>query len=136
MAVVITGRYSGDLKVRVRHELSGTECDTAAPLDNQGDGSAFSPTDLVATALGSCVVTVMAIAARRDGIPFDGASFRVEKHMAADPRRIDALPMVITMPAGLTVEQRERLEKVGSHCPVHRSIHPDIATPLTFEYPD
>lgn len=136
MAVVITGRYTGDLKVAVRHELSGTEFVTAAPLDNQGDGSSFSPTDLVATALGSCIITVMAIAARSEGIPFAGASFRIEKHMAADPRRIAALPLVIEMPNGLSPAQRERLEKVGSHCPVHRSIHPDIDTPLAFEYPD
>lgn len=136
MAVVITGRYTGDLKMTVRHELSGTELPTAAPLDNQGDGSSFSPTDLLATALGSCIVTVMAIAARNEGIPLADASFRVEKHMASDPRRIATLPMTIQMPPGLNPEQRERLETVGSHCPVHRSIHPDIETPLTFEYPD
>lgn len=136
MSVVITGRYTGDLKMTVRHELSGTEFTTAAPLDNQGDGSSFSPTDLVATSLGSCIVTVMAIAAQREGIPFGDVSFRVEKHMASDPRRIAALPLVITMPAGLTAAQRERLEGVGAHCPVHGSIHPDIETPLEFEYPD
>ena len=136
MAVVMTGRYTGDLNVTVRHELSGTELETAAPLDNHGDGSSFSPTDLVASSLGSCILTVMAIAARNEGIPFDDAGFRVEKHMASDPRRIAALPLVITMPAGLSPAQRERLEKVGSHCPVHRSIHPDLDTPLTFEYPD
>ena len=136
MSVVITGRFSGDLKVEVRHELSGTELGTAAPLDNQGDGSSFSPTDLVATALGSCVVTVMVIAAREAGIPFAGASFRVEKHMASEPRRIAALPLVVSMPTGLSPDQRERLETVGAHCPVHRSIHPDIDAPLVFEYPD
>lgn len=136
MAVVITGRYTGDLKMTVRHELSGTEFPTAAPLDNQGDGSAFSPTDLVASALGSCIVTVMAIAARGEGIPFANVSFRVEKHMASDPRRIASLPITIEMPAGLTPDQRERLEKVGSHCPVHRSIHQGIETPLGFDYPD
>ena len=136
MAVVMTGRYTGDLKTRVRHELSGSEFDTAAPLDNQGDGSSFSPTDLVATALGSCILTVMAIAAQQDGIPFGEASFRVEKHMASDPRRVAALPLIITMPAGLDPAQRERLENVGSHCPVHRSIAAGIETPLTFDYPD
>ena len=136
MAVNITGRYTGDLKMQVRHELSGTECTTAAPLDNHGDGSSFSPTDLVATALGSCIVTVMAIAAQNEGIPFGEASFRVAKQMASDPRRIAALPLVIPMPPGRTDAQRARLENVGSHCPVHRSIHPDIETPVEFEYPD
>jgi putative redox protein len=136
MPVVITGTYDGDLKVTARHELSGTELTTAAPLDNHGDGSRFSPTDLVATSLGTCILTVMAIAAEADGIPFDSARFRVEKHMASDPRRIARLPMTIEMPAGLSAEQRQRLEKVGRHCPVHRSVHPDLETPLTFEYPD
>lgn len=136
MAVLITGEYQGDLKMRLRHEASGSELRTAAPLDNQGDGSSFSPTDLAASALGSCVVTVMAIAARNHGIPFEGASFRIEKHMAADPRRIDSLPMTVLMPPGLTPEQREILEHAGSHCPIHRSLHPDVRTPLDFEYRD
>ena len=91
MAVEITGEYTGTLNVRVRHGPSRKEATTAAPVDNHGDGSSFSPTDLVATALGSCVLTVMAIAADEHGIPFDGATFRVEKHMAADPRRIDTV---------------------------------------------
>ena len=136
MATVMTGRYTGDLKMTVRHELSGTETVTAAPLDNAGDGSSFSPTDLVATALGSCIVTVMAIAAREREIPFQGARFRIEKHMASDPRRIHRLPITVEMPPGLSAEQRKTLERAGSHCPVHRSIHPDIETPLAFEYPD
>ena len=136
MAVTITGEYAGDLKMRVRHEPSGTEFTTAAPVDNRGDGSSFSPTDLAAAALGSCVVTVMAIAARAHDIPFDGASFRIEKHMASDPRRIAQLPLVVTMPRGLTGEQRAILERAGSHCPVHRSLHPDVETPIEFEYPD
>lgn len=136
MAVLITGEYQGDLKMRLRHEASGSELRTAAPRDNQGDGSSFSPTDLAASALGSCVVTVMAIAARNHGIPFEGASFRIEKHMAADPRRIDSLPMTVLMPPGLTPEQREILEHAGSHCPIHRSLHPDVRTPLDFEYRD
>ena len=136
MGVVITGRYTGNLGVRARHELSGAELGTAAPLDNQGDGSSFSPTDLVATALGTCILTVMAIAARKDGIPFQEADFRVEKKMASNPRRIVSLPVVITMPTGLTPDQRERLERVGSHCPVHHSIRPDIETPVRFEYPE
>lgn len=136
MPVAISGAYDHDLKVTVRHEQSGTSFLTAAPLDNQGDGSSFSPTDLVATALGSCVLTVMAIAARNHDIPFDGAGFRIEKHMAANPRRVAALPMVVRMPPGLTADQREILEHAGSHCPVHHTLHPDVETPLRFEYPD
>jgi putative redox protein len=134
MVVAITGTDIGDLKVRATHELSGTEMTTAAPLDNEGDGSSFSPTDLMATALGTCVVTVMAIAAQKHGIPFDGARFRVEKQMASGPRRIASLSMVVTMPSGLNAQQRRILEGAGSHCPVHRSLHPDVETPLRFEY--
>ena len=136
MAVVITGRYTGRLKTRVRHEQSGAEFETAAPLDNHGDGSAFSPTDLIATSLGSCILTVMAIAAEQERIPFAEASFRIEKHMKAEPRRVGALPLVIRMPAGLSPAQRDRLERVGLHCPVHHSLSPEVRTPVRFEYPD
>lgn len=136
MAVRITGEYAGDLKMRIRHEPSGAGLTTAAPLDNRGDGSSFSPTDLAAAALGSCVVTVMAIAARDHDIPFDRARFRIDKHMASDPRRISALPLVVRMPRGLTPDQRAILERAGSHCPIHHSLHPDVETPIEFEYPD
>lgn len=136
MGVVITGRYVGDLKTRVRHEPSGVEFGTAAPLDNHGDGSSFSPTDLIATSLGSCILTVMAIAARNDGIPFEEASFRIEKHMRSDPRRVGALPLVVRMPTGLSAAQRERLERVALHCPVHHTLAPGVETPVRFEYPD
>jgi putative redox protein len=136
MPVVITGRYTGDLKTRVEHPRSGASFGTAAPLDNKGDGSSFSPTDLVATALGSCMLTVMGIAADKDGIPFGAAEFRLEKHMLSNPRRVGALPIVIRMPGGLTPDQRERLERVAIHCPVHHTLHPDVETPVRFEYPD
>lgn len=136
MAVTITGEYQGDLKMRLRHELSGSELTTAAPLDNQGDGSSFSPTDLLASSLGSCIVTVMGIAARNHGIPFENVRFRIEKNMVSRPRRIASLPMTVTMPPGLTPGQREILERAGRHCPVHLSLHPDVETRLTFDYPD
>ena len=136
MPVQITGRYTGDLKTRVEHPQSGASFGTAAPLDNNGDGSSFSPTDLVAAALGSCMLTVMGIAAEKEGIPFTEAEFRLEKQMRADPRRVGALPMVIRMPADLTPAQRQRLERVAMHCPVHNTLHPDVETPVRFEYPD
>lgn len=134
MASLITGKYVGDLRVRARHERSGTELTTAAPPDNHGDGSSFSPTDLAATALASCVVTVMAIAARTHGIPFEGASYRIEKHMTSDPRRIAALPLTVTLPASLTAEQRTLLERAGRECPVHHSLHPGVEAPVEFVY--
>src|SRR5690349_3800793 len=100
MSVEITGRYTGKLGTELTHGPSGALLRTAAPLDNQGDGSSFSPTDLVAAALASCIVTTMAIVAEREGISFRDATFRVEKHMIAQPRRIGALPVVVHMPAG------------------------------------
>jgi uncharacterized OsmC-like protein len=136
MAVEITGSYAGNKKVRLQHGPSGAEIGTAAPLDNNGDGSSFSPTDLVAAALGACMVTVMAIVAERDGIPYDGVDFVVEKHMRADPRRIDKLPVTLRMPAGLTPEQRVKLERTALTCPVHRSLLPEIEKEVRFVYPD
>ncbi|MEW5929585.1 MAG: OsmC family protein [Gemmatimonadota bacterium] len=134
MAVEITGEYTEGLKMRLRHGPSGLEIPTAAPVDNQGDGSSFSPTDLLAASLGACMVTTMAIVARREGIPFEGAAFTLEKHMRSDPRRVDSLPVTVRMPAGLTPEQRERLEGVARTCPVERSLHPDVRREFTFVY--
>ena len=132
--VEITGEYAGNLKMELSHGPSGTVIRSAAPVDNQGDGSSFSPTDLVATALGSCAVTTMAIVAQREGIPFEGADFHVEKHMRSDPRRIDRLPLRFRMRGSLSGEQRARLEEIALTCPVARSLHPDIAVPMEFEY--
>lgn len=134
MAVEITGEYVGDLKTTLRHGPSGREIPTAAPADNAGDGSSFSPTDLLAASLGACMVTTMAIVAAREGIPFEGAAFALEKHMRSDPRRVDALPVTLRMPRGLTEEQRRRLEHVARTCPVDRSLHPDVRREVTFVY--
>jgi uncharacterized OsmC-like protein len=136
MAVEITGKYVGNLKTELTHGPSGAVLKTAAPLDNNGDGSSFSPTDLVAAALGACMTTVMAIVAERDGIDLTGLSFRIEKHMVANPRRIGALPVVIHMPAGLTPEQRQKLERSALTCPVHHSLLPEIEKEVRFEYPE
>ncbi|MEX2582737.1 MAG: OsmC family protein [Gemmatimonadota bacterium] len=134
MAVEITGTYTGGLKMELTHTPSGTTLRTAAPIDNNGDGSSFSPTDLLAAAFASCVVTTMAIAAEREGIPFETASFRVEKHMRSGPRRVDRLPITIRMPPGLTLEQRARLERVAQSCPVEHSLLPEIERLFIFEY--
>lgn len=134
MAVEITGDYAGNLKMTLRHGPSNREIPTAAPVDNMGDGSSFSPTDLLAASLGSCMVTTMAIVARREGIPFEGARFVLEKHMRSDPRRVDAVPVTIRMPGGLTEEQKEKLENAARTCPVERSLHPDIRREVEFVY--
>jgi putative redox protein len=135
MAVEISGHYTGDLKMELRHGPSGQPLVTAAPRDNMGDGSSFSPTDLLAASLGACMVTTMAIVARRDGIPFERAEFSLEKHMtAAAPRRVDAVPVTIRLPATLTPEQRQALEAAARGCPVHRSLAPEITRDVTFVY--
>jgi putative redox protein len=134
MAVEIDGRYTGKLKTEMTHDPSGVALGTAAPVDNQGDGSSFSPTDLVAAALGSCMVTTMAILAERRGIDLSGVSFHVEKHMVSDPRRIGKLPVRIRMPARLAPDDRERLEHAALTCPVHRSLLPEIEKDVQFVY--
>src|SRR5688572_21276097 len=101
MSVQMSGAYVGGLKTEITHGPSGAVIFTAAPVDNQGDGSSFSPTDLVAAGLAACVVTTMGIVAEREGIPFAGVRFSLEKHMRSDPRRIDRVPIRIEMPAGL-----------------------------------
>ncbi len=133
--VPVTVEYLGQLKTRCTHGPSSTTAVTAAPADNAGDGSSFSPTDLVATALATCVLTTIAIAARKHGIEIDGASASVEKHMSAEaPRRIARLPVEVRLPASVPPEMRERLERAGEACPVKRSLHPDIEATLTYRW--
>lgn len=136
MSVSIRGTYGGALKTSLCHGPSGSVIATAAPRDNQGDGSTFSPTDLLAAALGSCAVTTMAIVARREGIPFDRAEFSLEKHMRSDPRRVDRVPLAIRMPAGLDADQRAVLERAALECPVARSLHPEVGKEIEFVYVD
>lgn len=133
--VVVEGRYMGDLRCEAKHGPSGATITTDAPADNMGRGEAFSPTDLVGTALGTCILTTMAIVAKRRGIDFSTARFRVEKHMATDPvRRIGRLPVTIYMSASLDAESRIVLERAAQTCPVHKSLHPDVEKPIHFVY--
>jgi uncharacterized OsmC-like protein len=136
MAVEITGKYIGNLKVEMTHGPSGAVVRTAAPVDNKGDGSSFSPTDLTAASLGACMMTLIAIVGERDGLDLSGLSFRLEKHMVSDPRRIGAIPVTIRMPAGLTAPQRKKLENAALTCPVHKSLSPEIDKQVEFVYPD
>ena len=135
--VTILANYDGRLRCTATHGPSGTTLSTDAPKDNEGLGASFSPTDLMATALATCTLTTMAIVARRENIPFEGATARVEKQMASTPkRRIAGLPVEITMPAGLTPVQRTKLENAARGCPVHASLGADVHAPLTFVYPE
>lgn len=133
--VTISVRYEGDLRCVAVHEPSGAELRTDAPRDNEGLGQSFSPTDLVATALATCVMTIIGIVARRDGIDVAGMTATVEKHMVADPhRRIGALPMTVTIPGRLDDTQKQKLERAAGLCPVSQSVCDEIDLPLSFVY--
>ena len=132
--VTITARYEGDLLTTAFHAPSNSQLQTDAPVDNEGKGRFFSPTDLVATAMASCMLTIMGVVARRHDIDLTGTTANVEKHMNEDPRRIGRLPVVIKVPSDLPPRQRETLEAAARGCPVHKSLHPDIEAPITFEW--
>lgn len=131
-----TVTYEGDLRTTAQHLQSGNVVETDAPTDNQGKGERFSPTDLVATALGSCMMTIMGIKARDLGVDLRGLRIDITKHMAADPRRISGIDVGLHFPAGLTLEDRQRtvLERAALTCPVFQSIHPDIQVNTSFTY--
>ncbi len=132
--VTINITYTGDLHCEATHGPSGTKLSTDAPKDNQGKGESFSPTDLVATALGSCILTVMGITARKLGVAMEGAQVTVTKEMQASPRRIARLSAQVTMPAGIATEHRAALEHAAHTCPVHQSLHPEIDAPIIFAW--
>ncbi len=132
----IQSTYKGDLAVHAIHGPTQSALNTDAPKDNEGLGRTFSPTDLMATSLTACALTIMGIVAKRDGIDMIGATAEVEKVMSTSPRRIGGLPMQITVPGKLSSEQRKKLEAAAHSCPVHKSLHPDIDAPITFAYPD
>lgn len=128
--------YEGDLHTSATHGPSGQVIATDAPKDNQGRGEAFSPTDLLATALGSCMMTIMGIVARREQIPLEGTKVRVTKEMTATtPRRVARLAVQFDLSAAVTAEQKVKLENAAHTCPVHRSLHPDVEVVTTFNWP-
>lgn len=134
MSVGITGKYLGTKKVHLVHEPSGEVLVTEAPKDNGGEGKSFSPTDLVAAAYGSCVMTTIAIVAERSGLSVEGMHMRVEKQMQSEPRRIGNVPLTVHMPKALSEQDRQKLERAGLACPVHKSLHPDVKAEITFLY--
>ncbi|QDS90727.1 OsmC-like protein [Rosistilla ulvae] len=135
--VEIQLEYQGGLRCQATHGPSGCQLSTDAPVDNQGRGESFSPTDLVATALGSCVSTIMGIYADRHDLDLTGMKVRVEKHMSADlPRRIMRLPVEIHVPINLDDRHRTAIEAAAGLCPVHQSLRADIEAPLAFHYPE
>lgn len=131
--VKINLNYQGGLRCTAIHGPSGNTLTTDAPLDNNGKGEAFSPTDLLATALGSCMATVMGIVAERKGITLDGMDIEVRKHMSEDaPRRIAKLEIDLHIPLNGDHPERKILESAARGCPVHHSLHPDIDVVLNW----
>jgi uncharacterized OsmC-like protein len=133
--VKITGEYQGDLHCTAVHGPSGNVLNTDAPKDNQGRGEAFSPTDLTATSLATCIATTMAIAGRKYGIELKGLKYEVTKEMTTvPPRRIARLATTLWLPIKKTEEAARVLEYAANHCPVHLSLSHDVEMPVTFHW--
>ncbi len=133
--VQIDVKYQGGLRCEAVHGPSGQKLVTDAPVDNHGKGETFSPTDLVATALGTCISTIMGIVAEREKINLSGLQMTVQKEMSAEPpRRIARLITRIVMPKGLTDQQKAKLEKAAHTCPVHQTLQGKVDMPIEFIY--
>lgn len=127
-------KYLGDLRTEATHVRSGEKIVTDAPTDNQGRGEFFSPTDLLATALGSCMLTIMGIAARTHGFDIDGADVKVTKVMGVNPRRVVEVVVELTFPKAYTPKERRIIELCAKECPVANSLHPDLKQTVVFHY--
>jgi uncharacterized OsmC-like protein len=135
MGVKISGKYLGELAMQMTHELSGATVTTDPPLDNGGRGASFSPTDLVATALGACMMSVMTLEAKKKDWDLTGMSCDLEKHMSADlPRRIRQIDVTIKMPRSLESEARKTLENIAHNCPVAHSLKDALKVNCQFAY--
>jgi putative redox protein len=128
--------YEGDLRTVATHLQSGTIIETDAPTDNQGRGERFSPTDIVSTALGTCMMTIMGIKARDMNVDLKGMKIDVRKIMKADPRRIGGIDLTFHFPKTLLTDEKQRiiLERAARTCPVIYSIHPDIDVNMEFNW--
>jgi len=127
--------YQDPLRTRMEHLASGQEVITDAPLDNQGLGQAFSPTDLVSAALASCIMTIMGIKAKDMGLAIESMNASVTKTMASNPRRIDCIEVQLEINMQeANAKQRELLERTTRACPVARSLHGDVTKNVSFNW--
>ncbi|MBT2161726.1 OsmC family protein [Zobellia barbeyronii] len=126
--------YNGDLRTTCEHMRSGDTFITDAPVDNNGLGQAFSPTDTVATGLGSCMITMMGIKAKGLDLKLDGSTVEIKKHMATEPRRISKIEAKLILPSIASDKERKILENTANTCPVLYSLHPDIEKVITFHW--
>ena len=124
--------YKGDLRTTCEHLRSQDTFMTDAPVDNHGLGQAFSPTDTVATGLGSCMITVMGLKAKALGVDLVGSEVGITKHMATNPRRISKIEATLRLPANVSEKNRKILENTANTCPVIYSLHPDIVKEIKF----
>jgi len=129
-----SARYTGQLRTEATHNASGNTIITDAPVDNHGRGEAFSPTDLVATSLGACMMTIMGIVAERHSLDLTSATYDVTKHMGTEPRRIRQIDVQFRLPASLPEKERALLERAAHTCPVALSLHPEIKQEVSFLY--
>jgi uncharacterized OsmC-like protein len=132
--VKITATYEGEKHCELIHGPSNSRLGTDAPKDNNGKGELFSPTDLVAAATASCMLTVMAIASEKDGIPLKGSKASVEKEMTTNPRRISRLIVHLYLPKAIEPNYREKLETIANTCPVKMSLSKEMEIPVEFHY--
>jgi uncharacterized OsmC-like protein len=133
--VKMTTVYLGGLHCELEHGPSGRKIETDAPKDNNGRGEAFSPTDLVGAALGSCILTTIAISAEREGLQVKGSKATVQKEMVTDPhRRIGRFLVDLELPKNLDENHRRKFEHIAHTCPVTRSLHPELKVEIKFEY--
>jgi uncharacterized OsmC-like protein len=132
-----TVNYEGDLRTVALHLGSDTQIETDAPTDNNGKGQRFSPSDLVATALGSCMLTIMGMKARDLNIDLKGTRIDIQKHMKADPRRIGGITLTFHFPENLELSDKNRiiLQRAADTCPVMYSIHSDIQVQEHYNWP-
>jgi putative redox protein len=129
--------YIGELRCEAIHGPSKVHITTDAPTDNQGKGESFSPTDLVVTALATCIITTAGMIAQREFVNLEGTKIYAEKHMSSDsPRRIVKVVLDFDMPKSIPLNFREKLKATAASCPVKQSIHPDVEVDIHFRFPD
>lgn len=126
--------YEGDLRTKATHVQSDTTILTDAPTDNHGRGEAFSPTDLLATALGSCMLTIMGIAAKAHGFDVDGTQVDITKVMGTAPRRVVEIIVELNFPCDYSDKDKRFIEAAARECPVANSLHPDLKQTIKFNY--
>ena len=132
----VESKYLGGLRTSSVHLKSKNTYQTDAPIDNNGKGEAFSPTDLFASSLGSCMLTIMGITAQTHGLNIDGSTVNINKIMGTNPRRVSAIDIIININGKLNEKDKKILQKAAEHCPVSKSIHPDLDEKITFNFLD